>query len=116
MALIPVIQAGDAQYLYGEVMNTGDVDSDEVNSLPGGGGGGGVQYFSMALIPVIQAGDAQYLYGEVMNTGDVDSDEVSSVIRLSCCIKNSTIWALHPAKTQVSLGIGTVLSESSLCA
>ena len=40
MSLIPVIQAGDAQYLYGEVMNTGDVDSDEVSSLPRGGGMG----------------------------------------------------------------------------
>ena len=79
MALIPVIQAGDAQYLYGEVMNMGDVGSDEVSSLPWEGVGGRVQYLSMALIPVIQARDAQYLYGEVINTGDVDSDEVSSL-------------------------------------
>ena len=114
MSLIPVIQAGDDQYLYGEVMNTGDVDSDEVSSLPGEGWV--LQYLSMALIPVIQAGDAQYLYGEVMNTGDVDSDEVSSLIPLNCCATNSTILVLHPAKTQVSLGIGAVLSESSLCA
>ena len=30
MTLIPVIQAGDDQYLYGQVMNTGDVDAYEV--------------------------------------------------------------------------------------
>ena len=45
MSLIPVIQAGDAQYLYGEVMNTGDVDSDEVSSLLGGVEGGPVSQY-----------------------------------------------------------------------
>ena len=50
-----------------------------------------------------------------LKTGQL-SDDMPFMVHMSRLMTKPTKWHVHPAKTQISLGICSVWSESSLCA
>ena len=76
--------------------------------FPGGRGGAGWR-FQVSLVPMLEQRIAQNIIGSIFTV-------FPFFLYMSRIVTKPTKWHMRPAKTQLSVGIHPVSSESSLCA